>query len=131
MKKILTLTLLAATVSTSGCSQALNRAAVHGERILVAGDQAWDEHVDEVIADCRQRATDAATWEACIAETRDIDEKIGKALVASVKALRAYWRAAAAQDKAGMLAAIKELAAAARDLPSDQFGGLQKLLERF
>jgi hypothetical protein len=109
----------------------MHRVAVNGERILVAGDQAWGEYVDDVLERCAAAATDAATWEACIADTRDVDEKIGKALTASVKALRVYWKAAAAQDRAGMLSALKELAIAAQDLPDEQFGGIKSLLSRF
>jgi hypothetical protein len=99
------------------------------EKSLMAGSDALDVAVDAQIEICR--AKDLPTPEqrqACVADIKQTQELTAPYVTAAVHAMRAYWMAKAAGDKAGMAQAARELSEAVSHLPPEFFKGLQGLL---
>ena len=124
--------LMLVLVLLGGCGQALSRTAVHAERALEAGSNAWDTHVESVIDGCR--AKDLPTEEAraeCVGDLKAQNAHVEKAMTAAVIALRGYWIAVAAgasnQELQSNLAAVLD---ALDDLPPEYFGGVLNMLNR-
>lgn len=138
--KMLTCAVLALSM---GCSTITHKIAVYAENGLYAGAQGWStDVVDPAVAECRDEYQDGLqeglseadlrqAWETCIAPIRDANEETEKWAQIAVAALQAYWIAAAANDREGMIKALKDLKVAINHLPDSHFGGLKKILKRF
>lgn len=128
MKKLLSLALVLPLVG--GCTTMQRSIAVRAERVLEAGNGAWDEHIDRVIDDCRAKQLPTPAERAeCVKRENDIDKKIvDPAVRSAVAALRAFWIASAAgaspQDLKKHLAEFQD---AVKDLPPEFFAGVKKL----
>jgi hypothetical protein len=128
-----TLALVLSLFLVSGCSAALNNAALHTEYGLRAGSEAWSQYVEHVLDKCRETSTHTPeAWESCVGPTRDTNDKVGEAQTIAVYLLRAYWRAAAAGDRRGMhasLAKLRDHLESAGDLLPPEFRGLANALK--
>ena len=115
-----------AVLVLSGCAVTQQRAVVGVERALEAGSEAWDDYVDERLAECEAKglATEAERA-ACIEPTRKADEAVASGLTAAVAALRAYWIGIAVGQEPDEIAGhFEDIVDAVDDLPVEHFGGV-------
>lgn len=119
--------LLASSVLLAGCS--LNHTMVRVEHTLVAGSEAWDEHVDTEIEKCRAQQLPAEEErKACIEPTSKVDEAVAIAVTAAVAGIRAYWIGVAiGQSPKELKRHAFNVVSAISTLPVEHFGGLRKL----
>lgn len=122
--------LAGALAVTPGCA-AMNYGAVAVERGLEAGSMALDVAVDARITYCREKNLPSElSRAACVSGVMKADAAAEKAMTAAVVALRLYWTAAAANDRAGKREAVVALAKAVADMPPEYFEGVQKMARR-
>ncbi len=110
----------------------MNKSAVYAEKSMISGYTAWDQHVDNVIAACRDKnlITQHARTQ-CMGKVPHQHAEIQKAVQTAVAVLRVYWTAVAAgkdpKDLAGILAQLPGILEA---LPPEYFAGLMKLADK-
>lgn len=143
MSKFYQMLIFVALSFAVGCSALTHKVAVYTENGLYAGAQGWSEDVvDPAVEACRDEYQDGlddgltedelrSAWEACIAPTRRANAELKKYASDAVAGLRAYWIAASANDRAGMLQALREIKEAVSHLPDSHFRGLKKILARY
>lgn len=99
------------------------------EKLVNAGSTAVDISVETVVERCRaQRLATEVERAECVAPAEQLLDVTDPAIVAFTAALRGYWAARGAGDKAAVDQALVGLQEAVRSLPDSYFAGVKALL---
>jgi hypothetical protein len=122
---------LIATIFGPACAFTQQQRVLATERALEAGSEALDIAVEAQIEVCRSKQLPTeAEREACVEKIAVVNEAAEPVVTTAVAAMRAYWAAAAANDKEAAERALLALKTAIANLPDEYFVGIKQTVEK-